>query len=439
MSLPDVDVKPAEGISYFTPAQEPPAGTAANPQTNGQPIPKLFQPLTIRGVTFQNRIGVSCCTEVHRYSRILTISQLAPLCQYSAQDGHMTNWHVAHLGGIAQRGPGMMMIEATAVQPEGRITPQDVGLWKDSQIEPMRQVIEFAHSQNQKIGVQLAHAGRKASTLPPWVTAAAIATEKVGGWPDNVKAPSAVPFDASSVVPKAMSAEDIEEFKAAWGAAVKRALAAGADFIEIHNAHGYLLSSFLSPASNKRTDKYGGSFENRIRLPLEIVQVTRDAVGPQVPVFLRISATDWVEEILPEESWKADDTVRFAEALAAQGLADLIDISSGGVNSAQKIKSGPGFQAPFAVAVKKAVGDKLAVATVGCITNGKQANQYLEQDGLDVALIGRGFQKDTATAWTFAQHLDVEISMANQIRWGFTRRGGTPYINPSVYKASIFD
>lgn len=351
----------------------------------------------------------------------------------------MTDWHVAHLGGIAQRGPGMMMIEATAVVPEGRITPQDVGLWKDSQIEPMRRVIEFVHSQNQKIGVQIAHAGRKASTVAPWVSSTVVATEKVGGWPENVKAPSDIPFADSFPKPKAMTEQEIEEFKAAWGAAVKRAVAAGADFIEIHNAHGYLLSSFLSPAANKRTDKYGGSFENRTRLPLEIAQLTRDAVGPQVPVFLRVSATDWLEESLPEESWRVEDSVRFAEALVAQGAVDLIDISSGGVHAAQKVKSGPGFQAPFAVAVKKAVGDKLVVATVGSITNGKQANQLLEEEGLDVALVGRGFQKDTATAWTFAQHLNAEISMANQIRWGFTRRGGTPYIDPSVYKNSIFD
>ena len=351
----------------------------------------------------------------------------------------MTDWHVAHLGGIAQRGPGMMMIEATAVVPEGRITPQDVGLWKDSQIEPMRRVIEFVHSQNQKIGVQIAHAGRKASTVAPWISSAVVATEKVGGWPENVKAPSDIPFADSFPKPKAMSEQEIEEFKSSWGAAVKRAVAAGADFIEIHNAHGYLLSSFLSPAANKRTDKYGGSFENRIRLPLEIAQLTRDAVGPQVPVFLRVSATDWLEESLPEESWRVEDSVRFAEALAAQGAVDLIDVSSGGIHAAQKVKSGPGFQAPFAVAVKKAVGDKLAVATVGAITNGKQANQLLEEEGLDVALVGRGFQKDTATAWTFAQHLNVEISMANQIRWGFTRRGGTPYIDPSVYKSSMFD
>ncbi|PKX90572.1 NADH:flavin oxidoreductase/NADH oxidase [Aspergillus novofumigatus IBT 16806] len=351
----------------------------------------------------------------------------------------MTDYHIAHLGGIAQRGPGLMMIEATAVQPEGRITPQDVGLWKDSQIAPMRRVIDFVHSQGQKIGVQLAHAGRKATTVPPWISFSAIATEKVGGWPDRVRGPSDIPFAEPFAKPKAMTLDEIEQFKKDWAAAAKRAIAAGADFVEIHNAHGYLLSSFLSPAANNRTDQYGGSFENRIRLSLEIAQLTREAVGPNVPVFLRISASDWCEETLPEQSWKSEDTVRFAQELVKQGAVDLIDISSGGVLAQQKITSGPAFQVPFAVAVKKAVGDKLLVAAVGAITNGKQANQILEEQDIDVALVGRGFQKDPGLAWTFAQHLGVEISMANQIRWGFTRRGGTPYIDPSVYKESIFD
>ncbi|EAW12054.1 NADH:flavin oxidoreductase/NADH oxidase [Aspergillus clavatus NRRL 1] len=421
MTVLDIDVPAAQGISYFTPAQDPPAGTAANPQTNGQKIPKLFRPLTIRGVTFQNRLG------------------LAPLCQYSAQDGHMTDWHLAHLGGIAQRGPGMMIIEATAVQPEGRITPQDVGLWKDSQVEPMRRVIDFVHSQGQMIGVQIAHAGRKASTVAPWISFSAIATQKVGGWPDRVVGPSDIPFAPSFAQPKAMTLDQIEQFKKDWVSATKRAIAAGADFVEIHNAHGYLLSSFMSPAANNRTDQYGGSFENRIRLPLEIAQLTRDAVGPHVPVFLRISASDWCEETLPEQSWRSEDTVRFAQELVKQGAVDLIDISTGGVLAQQKVKSGPAFQVPFAVAVKKAVGEKLLVATVGAITNGQQATQILEEEDLDVALVGRGFQKDTGLAWTFAQHLNTEISMANQIRWGFTKRGGTPYIDPSVYKQSIFD
>jgi 2,4-dienoyl-CoA reductase-like NADH-dependent reductase (Old Yellow Enzyme family) len=362
------------------------------------------------------------------------------MCQYSAEDGHMTDYHLMHLGSMAQRGPGMIMIEATAVQAEGRITPQDVGLWKDSQIAPMKRAIDFVHSQSQIIGVQIAHAGRQASNIAPWkMNEAIVATEKVGGWPDRVIGPSNVPFHETACQPKAMTLEDIEQFKKDWVAATKRAVAAGADFIEIHNAHGYLLSSFLSPQANNRTDQYGGSFENRIRLSMEIAQLTREAVGDKVPVFLRVSATDWVEETLPEESWTAADTVRFAEALAAQGAIDLIDVSSGGVHSAQKVKSGPAFQAPFAIAIKKAVGDKMLVATVGAITNGRQANGLLEDDGLDVALVGRGFQKDPGLAWTFAQHVGTEIAMASQIRWGFTRRGGSPYIDPNTYKQSIFE
>jgi 2,4-dienoyl-CoA reductase-like NADH-dependent reductase (Old Yellow Enzyme family) len=368
------------------------------------------------------------------------MNKLAPMCQYSADDGHMTPWHWAHYGGIAQRGPGMMIIEATSVLPEGWITPGCVGLWKDSQITPMRHVIEFAHSQGQKIGVQLAHAGRKASTVPPWL-GGATATDAVGGWVEHVKAPSAIPFAPGGIVPKAMSRADITELKEAWVAATKRALAAGADFIEIHNAHGYLLSSFLSPSSNQRGDEYGGSFENRIRLSLEIAQLTRDTVGPDVPVFLRVSATDWLESSMPEEhGWKCEDTVRFAEALAAQGAVDLIDISSGGIHNAQKVKAGPAFQVPFAAAVKKAVGGKMLVAAVGMINNGNLAEKILNEDQVDVILVGRAFQRDTGLAWHFAKDLDVEIAMAAQIRWGFTSfRNASEYIQPNSMKASIFD
>ncbi|KAJ5220401.1 hypothetical protein N7468_009605 [Penicillium chermesinum] len=421
MTWPDVPTKPAEGVSFFTPAQNPPAGTARNPQTSGKPIPKLFQPLTVRGLTFQNRLGV------------------APMCQYSADNGHMTPWHMAHYGGIAMRGPGMIIIEATGVLPEGRITPHCVGLWQDSQIAPMKEVIEFAHSQGQKIGVQLAHAGRKASTVPPWL-GGVTATNAVGGWTDNVKGPSPIPFAEGDIVPKELTKADIQEVKDAWAAAARRAVAAGVDFIEIHNAHGYLLSSFLSPSSNKRTDEYGGSFENRIRLSLEIAQITRDTVGPDMPVFLRVSATDWLETSLPEEKgWKLEDTVEFARALAEQGAVDLIDLSSGGVHPAQKIKSGPGFQVPFATAVKKAVGDKLLVAAVGTITNGVQAEKILNEDSVDVILVGRLFQRDSGLAWAFANDLGTEIAMAGQIRWGFTSfRNASEYINPSAYKKDIF-
>ena len=335
---------------------------------------------------------------------------------------------MAHLGGIAQRGPGFLMVEATAVQPWGRITPQDLGLWKDSQIEPLRRVIEFAHSQSQLIGVQIAHAGRKASTVAPWLAGNDAATEKVGGWPDAVQGPGDEAFTDHCPIPRAMTKADIEEFKTAWVAAVKRAVSAGADFVEIHNAHGYLLMSFLSPAVNKRTDEYGGSFENRIRLSLEIAQLTRANVPQDKPVFLRVSATDWLEESRPNEpSWRLEDTVKFAQALAESGNVDLIDVSSGGVHQDQHVHAAPAFQAPFALAVKKAVGDKLAVGSVGMIDSAKTANSLVEQ-GLDCVLIGRGFQKNPGLVWAFAEELDVEISMANQIRWGFGSRGGGPYL-----------
>jgi 2,4-dienoyl-CoA reductase-like NADH-dependent reductase (Old Yellow Enzyme family) len=412
-STPHIANKPAVGISYFTPAQNPPAGSAAIPQSDGTQPPKLFQPFTVRGLTFHNRIGLS------------------PLCQYSADDGHMTEWHVAHLGGIAQRGPGLLIAEATAVQANGRITPEDVGLWKDSQIEPFRRVVEFVHSQNQIIGVQLAHAGRKASTVAPWLSMADTAVKEVGGWPDNVKGPTNVPFHANFPTPQALTKDEIETFKKDWVEAVKRAVKAGVDFIEIHNAHGYLLMSFLSPATNDRTDEYGGSFENRIRLSLEITKLTRENVPKDMPIFLRVSATDWLEESQPDKpSWRVEDTVRFAQILAENGDIDVVDISSGGNHEKQHIHAKPGFQAPFAVAVKQAVGDKLKVGSVGMISNAELANSLLEKEGLDFVLVGRGFQKNPGLVWAWADDLNVEISMANQIRWGFASRGtgGGPYL-----------
>ena len=337
---------------------------------------------------------------------------------------------MAHLGGIAQRGPGLMMVEATAVQAEGRITPQDHGLWKDSQVEPLRRVIEFIHSQNQIIGVQIGHAGRKASTVAPWLSAGDTATEAVGGWPDNVIGASDAPFTDKFPKPRAMTKADIEQLKKDWVAAVKRAVKAGADFVEIHNAHGYLLMNFVSPATNNRTDEYGGSFENRIRLSLEIAQLTRDAIPRDMPIFLRVSATDWLEEVLPNEpSWRLEDTVRFAKILADSGNIDVLDISSGGNHHLQHIHAKPAFQAPFAIAVKKAVGDKIKVGAVGMISSAHIANDLLEKDGLDFVLVGRGFQKNPGLVWTWAEELDVEISMANQIRWGFASRGGSLYLN----------
>lgn len=241
------------------------------------------------------------------------------------------------------RGPGLTMVEATAVTPEGRITPEDSGLWKDSQIAPLKRIVEFAHSQNQNIGIQLAHAGRKASTVAPWLSSGDIADGYVNGWPDNVYGPGPIPYNEKHAKPKEMAKADIENFKSAWVASLKRALAAGFDVVEIHNAHGYLLHSFVSPATNKRTDEYGGSFKNRIRLTLEIVEITRRIVPEEMPVFLRISATDWLEDVDGIDGWTVDDTVRLAGIIAEKGV-DLIDISSGGNHPKQQVKTGPGYQ-----------------------------------------------------------------------------------------------
>ncbi|THW00103.1 NADH:flavin oxidoreductase/NADH oxidase [Aureobasidium pullulans] len=395
----------APGAPYFTPLQSPPAG-AAFVREDGKTVPKLFQPLKLRGLTLPNRIFLS------------------PLCQYSAEDGHMTDYHLAHIGGIVKRGPGMTIIEATAVTPEGRITPEDVGLWKDSQIAPMKRVVDFAHSQNQLITIQLAHAGRKASCVAPWSSAAAVAPKEQNGWPDNVLAPSAIPWNEHHANPRAMTLEDIESFKKSYADAVRRALTVGFDAIEVHAAHGYLLCSFLSPTSNQRTDKYGGSFENRTRLLLETVDLVREIIPETMPLFVRVSGTEWLEEVEEiKESWTSDQTVKLGEILAERGV-DLMDISSGGNHPKQHPHAAPGYQAPLSKAVKKAVGDKMAVSAVGSIHTGKLANELLEE-GLDVIMVGRLFQKNPGVVFAFAEELGVEVNMPNQIRWGWSKRGAS--------------
>jgi 2,4-dienoyl-CoA reductase-like NADH-dependent reductase (Old Yellow Enzyme family) len=334
---------------------------------------------------------------------------------------------MAHLGGILSRGVGLTCVEATAVAPEGRISPEDSGLWEDAQIAPLRKIVDFAHSQNEKIIIQLAHAGRKGSTVAPWI-GNELAPAEVGGWPDDVIAPSDIAYNSDFPQPKAMTLERIEKFKQQFVAAVKRAMTAGFDGIEIHNAHGYLLHEFLSGASNKRTDKYGGSFENRTRLTLEIVDLVRATVPKDFPVFLRISATDWLENDEDKElaaaSWKLEDTVRLAPLLAERGV-DLLDVSTGGMHPNQKFKfdglppkHGKAYQSPFAFEIKKAVGDKMLVGSVGSIDTGTVAEQLL-QDGLDLIIVGRAFQKNPGLVFAFADELKVTSQMPNQIRWVF--------------------
>jgi len=330
---------------------------------------------------------------------------------------------MAHLGGIASRGPGLTFVEATAVLPEGRITPQDTGIWSDAHIKPLADIVEFVHSQNQKIAIQLAHAGRKASTSAPWLNAQSTVQVEHDGWPDNVWGPSTVPFDASHPQPRELTLEGIQRVIAAFVDGAKRALTAGFDVIEIHCAHGYLLHSFISPVSNKRTDQYGGSFENRIRLPIQVVDAVRAVIPEDMPLFLRISGTDWLEEVAPDEpSWRAEDTVRFAPILAAHGV-DLLDISSGGNDPRPRWMSGYQYQVPFAAAVKKVVGSKLLVGSVGELHSAISAQDVLETDRADVIFVGRQFQKNPGQVWAMAEELGVEIYVANQMEWPFRGRG----------------
>ncbi|KAH8201805.1 hypothetical protein TruAng_004069 [Truncatella angustata] len=401
----------APDVPFFTPAQDPAPGTAIRQQPGGKPIPKLFTPLQIRDVKMPNRIWVS------------------PMCQYSCHDGFHTPWHIAHYGGIAQRGPGLLMVEATAVQANGRITPEDSGIWLDAHMETLKKHVDFAHSQNSLIGIQLSHAGRKASTVAPWLQSTGVATKEVYGWPDNVFGPTDVPFSEDTPKPRAMTLADIQELRKDFVSGAQRAIRAGFDVIELHFAHGYLVSTFLTPAVNQRSDKYGGSFENRTRLALEIVEDLRAIMPSGMPLFVRISATDWLAAN-PEyqgPSWSVEDSAKLALLLAERGV-DVLDVSSGGTHVLQKPISGPGYQAGFAKQIKETVGNKLLVSSVGNIKTGELAEQLIlggkdaNDTPLDLIAAARPFQKNPGLVLAWADDLDVAISVAHQIGWGFRGR-----------------
>jgi 2,4-dienoyl-CoA reductase-like NADH-dependent reductase (Old Yellow Enzyme family) len=321
------------------------------------------------------------------------------------------------------------MIEATAVQANGRITPEDSGIYLDAHVDTLRKHVQFAHSQNALIGIQLAHAGRKASTVAPWLSSGAAAQKEANGWPNDVVGPSSEPFNEHYPTPRSMSLQEIDQLKKDFVAGARRALEAGFDIVELHFAHGYLLSSFLSPAVNKRTDQYGGSFENRTRLAVELVDAVRPILPDTMPLFARISATDWLEEN-PDfpESWTVEESAKLAKILAERGV-DVLDVSSGGNHPQQKVKGGLGYQAGFAKHIKRAVGDSLLVSTVGSIKSGTLAEQLLaggqdENDTpLDLVAAGRMFQKNPGLVWAWAEELGVEIRVAHQIGWGFGGRG----------------
>jgi 2,4-dienoyl-CoA reductase-like NADH-dependent reductase (Old Yellow Enzyme family) len=325
----------------------------------------LFSPFQLRSVVFANRIGVS------------------PMCQYSSQDGFATDWHLVHLGARAQGGAGLVTLEASAVTAGGRISPGDLGIWKDEHIPNLKRIAEFIHSQGACAGIQLAHAGRKASMSPPFV-AERLLTPDEGGW--QPVAPSAIAFSPTYAVPQALDEAGIRSTVEAFRQAARRANTAGFDYVEIHAAHGYLIHQFLSPLANQRTDKYGGSFENRTRLAVEVVDAVRAEWPEHLPLFVRISATDW-----DDGGWNIDESVELARVFREHGV-DLVDCSSGGMIPNAKIPVGPGYQVPFSTRIRSEVN--IPTAAVGMITDAAQANDIVANGEADLVFLAREMLRD---------------------------------------------
>ena len=350
---------------------------------------KLFSPLTLRGITFANRVWVS------------------PMCQYSAVDGVATNWHDVHIGAFASGGTGLIMMEATGVSPEGRISTQCLGLWNDEQADRLKPIVKFAHQMDTKIGIQLAHAGRKGSCLPPWSDHPMAGVDE-GGW--ECVAPSAISFGGKYPTPRALTENEISELVKAFGAAAKRAVATEFDLVEIHAAHGYLIHQFLSPLSNTREDEYGGSFENRIRFLLEIIDEVRSAIPDSLPLFLRISASDWLEG-----GWTIDDSVALAKIVKVRGV-DLIDVSSGGTSSGAPVPVGPGYQVPFADQIRNQAD--IPTAAVGLITEPEQAEEIVSSGKADAVMMAREFLRNPRWPLFAAQKLGCEVNWPVQLLRG---------------------
>lgn len=325
----------------------------------------LFSRFQLRSVEFANRIAVS------------------PMCQYSSEDGFANDWHLVHLGCRAQGGAGLVLLEAAAVTPEGRITPADLGIWKDAHIPMLERIARFLHSQGARAGIQLAHAGRKASTLSPFVGHGA-ARPAEGGW--EPVAPSAIPFAPDYAMPRELDQAGIDAVIEAFRQGARRAVRAGFDLVEIHAAHGYLLHEFLSPLANHRSDEYGGSFENRTRLMLQVVDAVRAEWPAHLPLFVRISATDWAEG-----GWDGDDSVRLAHLFRERGV-DLVDVSSGGQVPDAKVPVGPGYQVEFAARIRREA--HIPTAAVGMITDAVQANAIVGQGEADLVLLARAELRD---------------------------------------------
>jgi 2,4-dienoyl-CoA reductase-like NADH-dependent reductase (Old Yellow Enzyme family) len=342
----------------------------------------LFDPLTIRDLTFANRVFVS------------------PMCQYSSENGYANDWHFVHLGSRAVGGAGLVLTEATAVLPEGRISPQDLGIWEDGHIEMLTKTVGFIHEQGSVAGMQLAHAGRKASTSRPWEGHNTV-PESAGGW-KKVVTPSPIPFSETYPMPQALTLDGIKEIVDAFAAAARRACQAGFRVVEIHAAHGYLIHEFLSPLSNKRGDEYGGSFENRTRLCREVVSAVRAAWPRELPLFIRISATDWVEG-----GWTIEESVRLTGELKAMGV-DLVDCSSGGNALHAKIPVGAGYQTQFAERIRREGG--IMTGAVGMITSPEQAEHIIRTGQADAVIMAREFLRDPYWPLRAARELGQSIA-----------------------------
>jgi 2,4-dienoyl-CoA reductase-like NADH-dependent reductase (Old Yellow Enzyme family) len=345
-------------------------------------VPALFDSLQIRDVTFANRVFVS------------------PMCQYSSENGYANDWHFVHLGSRAVGGAGLVLTEATAVLPEGRISPQDLGIWEDGQIEMLAKIVGFIHEHGSIAGMQLAHAGRKASTSRPWEGHDAVPESK-GGW-TKVVAPSAIPFSDTYPMPRQLTLDGIREVVDGFAAAAQRACQAGFRVVEVHAAHGYLIHEFLSPLSNKREDEYGGSFENRTRLCREVVEAVRSAWPKELPVFIRISATDWVEG-----GWTIEESVRLVGELKPMGV-DLVDCSSGGNALHAKIPVGAGYQTQFAERIRREAG--VLTGAVGMITSPEQAEHIIRTGQADAVIMAREFLRDPYWPLRAARELEQPIA-----------------------------
>jgi len=340
----------------------------------------LFEPLSLRSIQLKNRIVVS------------------PMCEYSSEDGFANDWHLVHLGSRAVGGAGLIIVEATAVSPEGRISPDDLGLWKDAHIEFLKRITTFIIQQDSVPGIQLAHAGRKASHTSPWKGHCPLKPVE-GAW--TTLAPSAIAFQQGDPVPKEMGVADIEQLKKDYRDAAIRALQAGFKLIEIHAAHGYLLNEFLSPLSNHRTDEYGGSFENRVRILLEVVDSVRSVFTETLPLFVRLSASEWVEG-----GWDIEDSILLSKLLKDKGV-DLVDCSSGGNAHHQKIMVKPLYQVPFAERIRKEA--HIPTAAVGMITTADECEEILQRGQADLVIMARQLLREPYFPLHAAKKLNIDI------------------------------